>query len=70
MSIGGRAGWVPPLLVGVCVGICAEVAAGILLYAGNGLMRSVSTVLVVVELVMLSTVLSVVRPAASVKDAL
>jgi hypothetical protein len=47
VSIVGRAGWVPPLLVGVCVGICAEVAAGILLYAGNGLMRSVSTVLVV-----------------------
>ena len=35
------------MLVGVTVAIAAEVAAGILLYAGAGLMRSLNTVLVV-----------------------
>jgi len=41
--------WAPaaPLLVGASVAISAEVAIGILLYAGPGLMRSLTTVLAV-----------------------
>ncbi len=42
-----RAEWMPPLLVGVACATAAEVAIGVLLYAGAGLMRSLSTVLVV-----------------------
>ena len=42
-----RAEWVPPLLVGAACATAAEVAIGVLLYAGPGLMRSLSTVLVV-----------------------
>jgi hypothetical protein len=43
--ISGRLGWVPPLLVGACTAIAAEVAMGILLYGGPGLARSLTTVL-------------------------
>jgi hypothetical protein len=39
--------WVPPLLVGAAGAIAAEVAVAILLYAGPGLMRSLTTVLAV-----------------------
>ncbi len=46
-SLRRRAEWVPPLLVGVTCATAAEVAIGVLLYAGAGLMRSLSTVLVV-----------------------
>lgn len=42
-----RAEWLPPLLVGVACATAAEIAVGVLLYAGAGLMRSLSTVLVV-----------------------
>jgi hypothetical protein len=44
---GHRAAWVAPLLVGASAAIAAEVATGILLYAGPGLMRSLTTVLAV-----------------------
>jgi hypothetical protein len=43
--ISERLGWVPPLLVGACAAIAAEVALGILLYGGPGLARSLTTVL-------------------------
>ena len=46
-SLRRRAEWVPALLVGVACATAAEVAIGVLLYAGRGLMRSLSTVLVV-----------------------
>ena len=42
-----RAEWMPPLLVGAACATAAEVGIGMLLYAGTGLMRSLSTVLVV-----------------------
>jgi hypothetical protein len=42
-----RAASVPPLLVGASAAIAAEVAIGILLYAGPGLMRSLTTILAV-----------------------
>ena len=40
-----RLGWIPPLLVGASTAIAAEVALGMLLYAGPGLVRSLTTVL-------------------------
>ncbi len=46
-SLRRRAEWMPPLLVGAACATAAEVAIGVLLYAGTGLMRSLSTVLVV-----------------------
>jgi hypothetical protein len=42
-----RVAWVAPLLVGASAAVAAEVATGILLYAGPGLMRSLTTVLAV-----------------------
>ena len=42
-----RLAWAAPLLVGASAAIAAEVATGILLYAGPGLMRSLTTVLAV-----------------------
>lgn len=39
--------WIPPLLVGAAGAVAAEVAVAILLYAGPGLMRSLTTVLAV-----------------------
>ena len=42
-----RLAWVAPLLVGASAAVAAEVATGILLYAGPGLMRSLTTVLAV-----------------------
>lgn len=39
--------WIPPLLVGLCGAVAAEVAVGLLLYDGPGLMRSLTTVLAV-----------------------
>ena len=42
-----RLGWIPPLLVGASTAIAAEVALGMLLYAGPGLVRSLTTVLAV-----------------------
>jgi hypothetical protein len=42
-----RVAWAPALLVGASAAIAAEVATGILLYAGPGLMRSLTTVLAV-----------------------
>lgn len=42
-----RLAWIAPLLVGASAAIAAEVATGILLYAGPGLMRSLTTVLAV-----------------------
>lgn len=46
-SLRRRAEWLPALLVGVACATAAEIAIGVLLYAGTGLMRSLSTVLVV-----------------------
>jgi len=37
--------WLPAFLVGLCAATAAEVAVGLLLYAGPGLMRSVTTIL-------------------------
>ncbi|MSR21310.1 MAG: hypothetical protein EXR91_10110 [Gemmatimonadetes bacterium] len=42
-----RAAWAPALLVGAAAAIAAEVAVVILLYAGPGLMRSLTAVLAV-----------------------
>jgi len=42
-----RAGWVAPLLVGASAAVAGEVAIGILLYTGPGLMRSLTTILAV-----------------------
>lgn len=39
--------WAPPLLVGASAAIAAEVAIGILLYAGPGFLRSLTTILAV-----------------------
>jgi hypothetical protein len=39
--------WVPPFMVGAAAAVAGEVAVGILLYAGPGLMRSLSVVLVI-----------------------
>ncbi len=48
MSGGARTlRWAPPLLVGICGACAAEVAVGLLLYAGPGFMRSLTTVLAV-----------------------
>lgn len=44
---GRRAAWAPALLVGAAAAIAAEVAVAILLYAGPGFMRSLTTVLAV-----------------------
>lgn len=40
-------GFMPPFLVGISAAVAAEVAAGMLLYGGPGLARSVTTVLAV-----------------------
>jgi len=37
--------WLPPFILGVCAATTAEVAAGLLLYAGPGLMRSLTTII-------------------------
>ena len=37
--------WLPPFILGVCAATAAEVAASLLLYAGPGLMRSLTTIL-------------------------
>ena len=42
-----RAPWAPALLVGAAAAIAAEVAVAILLYAGPGFMRSLTTVLAI-----------------------
>jgi hypothetical protein len=42
-----RAAWAPALLLGAAAAIAAEVAGAILLYAGPGFMRSLTTVLAV-----------------------
>jgi hypothetical protein len=47
MTNGPRASWAPALLVGAAAAIAAEVAVAILLYAGPGFMRSLTTVLAV-----------------------
>ncbi len=39
--------WAPPFVVGVAVATTAEVAAGLLLYSGPGMLRSLTTVLAV-----------------------
>lgn len=39
--------WVPAFLVGLCAATAAEVAVGLLLYSGPGLVRSLTTVLTV-----------------------
>lgn len=39
--------WLPAFVVGVCAAAAAEIATGLLLYAGPGLMRSLTTVLAV-----------------------
>lgn len=39
--------WIPPLLVGASAAIVAEVAMGMLIYAAEGFMRSLTTVLAV-----------------------
>ncbi|MFQ5536275.1 MAG: hypothetical protein ACE5GJ_02370 [Gemmatimonadota bacterium] len=39
--------WLPPFVVGVAVATAAEIALGLLLYTGPGLMRSLTVVLVV-----------------------
>jgi hypothetical protein len=39
--------WVAPVLVGACAAIAGEVAMGMLIYAGEGFMRSLTTVLTV-----------------------
>ena len=40
-----RFGWAPAFVVGICVAAVAESAVGLLLYAGPGLMRSITTIL-------------------------
>lgn len=46
MSTRARAlGWAPAFVVGICVASVAEIAAGLLLYTGPGLMRSLTTIL-------------------------
>ena len=48
MSVPARPlAWVPPLLVGVAAAVACEVSVSLLLYAGPGLVRSLTTVLVV-----------------------
>ena len=42
-----RLGWLPPLLVGASAAVAAEVALGMLLYGGPGLVRSLTTILAV-----------------------
>jgi hypothetical protein len=39
--------WVPAFIVGVCAATAAEIAVGLLLYSGPGLMRSLTTVVAV-----------------------
>jgi len=39
--------WVAPLLVGASAAVAAEVAMGILIYAGDGFLRSLTTVLAI-----------------------
>lgn len=39
--------WLPPFIVGVCAATAAEVAVGLLLYGGPGLVRSLTAVLAV-----------------------
>lgn len=39
--------WLPAFVVGICAAAAAEIATGLLLYAGPGLMRSLTTVLAV-----------------------
>lgn len=42
-----RGRWLPPFVVGACLASAAELAVGLLVYAGPGFLRSVTTVLAV-----------------------
>jgi hypothetical protein len=42
-----RGRWVPPFIVGACLASAGELAVGLLVYAGPGFLRSVTTVLAV-----------------------
>lgn len=57
-----RVAWAAPLLVGASAAVAAEVATGILLYAGPGLMRSLTTVLAVEGAALAAGLWSAPRP--------
>lgn len=63
-------GWLPPFLVGVCAASAAEIAVGLLLYAGPGLMRSLNTVLAVEAGALAVGLWSAPRPRPDLLDSL
>jgi hypothetical protein len=65
-----RRSWVPPLLVGAAGAIAAEVAVAILLYAGPGLMRSLTTVLAVEGAALAAGLQTAPRQGAALLDSL
>lgn len=65
-----RGRWVPPLLVGAAGAIAAEVAVTVLLYAGPGLMRSLTTVLAVEGAALAAGLQTAPPPSAGLVDSL
>ena len=62
--------WLPPFILGVCAATAAEVAAGLLLYAGPGLMRSLTVILSVEALALALGVMTVPGPRPDLVDSL
>lgn len=65
-----RLGWLPPLLVGASAAIAAEVAVGILLYAGPGFVRSLTTILAVEGVALAAGFWSAPKPRADLIERL
>ena len=62
--------WLPPFILGVCAATAAEVAAGLLLYAGPGLLRSLTTILSVEALALALGVITVPGTRPELVDSL
>ncbi len=62
--------WLPPFVVGLATAATAEVAAGLLLYSGPGMLRSLTTVLAVESATLGLGLWAVPEPGASLIDVL
>ena len=65
-----RLAWVPPFLVGVSAAIVAEVAVGILLYAGPGFVRSLTVILAIEGVALAGGLWSAPAPGPDLVDRL
>ena len=63
-----RLGWAPPFLVGASAAIVAEVAVGILLYAGPGFERSLTVILAIEGVALAAGLWSAPSPGPDLVD--